>query len=1117
MPPARPNPDINHPTGGHRHRRGRRAGRRVQERRHEAIERQHRLSDQRTLITVALTTEPTISQLSDHDVTADPPPRQSASRDEDSRREQHRALAPPPSERARDAGESISVRIERHPGPEQPGARTPRLAEYGGDSRCLARPTRLTERRTLRICASTAAVPTSAGTATPRQGADVTGGHQHGRASKPPLRIGHLNVRSLLPSIDDVNTALKTHNLDVLCIGESWLNPTVTNNFLVFPGYTVSRCDRPGRGSRRGGGVCVLHRDTFRVERLTVPTEGTALESLWLSVCSVTAVIIGVVYRPPNAPVDTVLDDLQRQLAHVCATDKPLYVLGDVNFDWLQQNQPGVRRYSQMLDDVNVKQIVREPTRPESGTLLDHAIVRSSDTITTARVVPCSWSDHDMVIAETPIRRERRRPPEFTARSTRSLVPDALCLDLLLTDWSAVRDATGPAAKWTAWLEVWSPIIDLHMPTVRVRPRHPPCPWLNDNESVRDLMRERDLAREGQRANRTPETTEYYRTCRNRVKSALSRAKSEFFLSSYRFSRKTTWKDIRRYLITPKGGIAPVTRIETTCEWADKLNGYFASVGPAVAAALEGVRRGAEPLQPRPPRVVAGSYRVHPATLPELTTALRRMSTSKASGEDGVTIAMLRMTWPVIGQYVLSVVNSSLVSGSVPEEWKRAIVVPIHKSGSVTEPSNYRPVSILPVVSKLVESVVCIQLLQYLLSHSILTDVQHGFRPGRLTESAMLDAVSYFMDCLDGGHIACLTTADTSKAFDSVCHPRLLEKMGWYGIQDHWFRDWLEGRSQRVKGGQLFLPITHGVVQGSLLGPVLFILFSNDLPSYVNDCKLVIYADDVQFGHKGEAHQMSDLESRVEGTFNTAQQWFTANSLKINPAKTDLVLIKSKRRQVNNPFSITIGDAKIEPSSSTKVLGMMVDSSLTFEAHISAVIRRCYATIGGLSKFSRSLPESVKKMIIETLVLPHITYCMTVWAGCGTIQKHRLQKVLNHCAQLVKGARRSAHVTPLLRELKWPSIDDLVAERDVGMVHWLNTSQHAPVSLRERMVSREDVSARTTRATQAGQLQLPRVRTEQARRFFHFRAASCWNAAPDTVKKAKTSALCRKHARKWRL
>ena len=122
-----------------------------------------------------------------------------------------------------------------------------------------------------------------------------------------------------------------------------------------------------------------------------------------------------------------------------------------------------------------------------------------------------------MVVAETPICRERHRPLGFTMRSTRSLVPDASCLDLLMADWAAVREAAEPAAKWAAWLDIWSPVIDLHMPTVRVRPRHPPCPWLTDNETIRDLMRERDSAREAQRVNPSTQTALAYRTCRNEV------------------------------------------------------------------------------------------------------------------------------------------------------------------------------------------------------------------------------------------------------------------------------------------------------------------------------------------------------------------------------------------------------------------------------------------------------------------------------------------------------------------------------------------------------------------------------------------------------------------------
>ena len=301
-------------------------------------------------------------------------------------------------------------------------------------------------------CPERAPLRRAPGAAAAHGGGDCTR-ERTANTSRPPLRIGHLNARSLIPSIDDVILALDAHSLDILAVSETWLSSAVDSSFLIFPGYKVVRRDRPGRGgSRRGGGVCVLYRESLRAEMLTVPGVSSPLESLWLSVCGATTVVIGVMYRPPSAPVATVLDDMQCQLAHVCGTDKPLYVLGDVNFDWLQPSKPDVRRYSQMLGDVNVKQLVTEPTRPVSGTLLDHVIVRSSDAVTSTTVVPCSWSDHDIVIAETPLRRERRRPAEITVRSTRSLVPDALCLDLLLSDWAAVYGATEPAAKWSAWL-----------------------------------------------------------------------------------------------------------------------------------------------------------------------------------------------------------------------------------------------------------------------------------------------------------------------------------------------------------------------------------------------------------------------------------------------------------------------------------------------------------------------------------------------------------------------------------------------------------------------------------------------------------------------------------------
>ncbi|KAF0308245.1 hypothetical protein FJT64_020529 [Amphibalanus amphitrite] len=173
-------------------------------------------------------------------------------------------------------------------------------------------------------------------------------------------------------------------------------------------------------------------------------------------------------------------------------------------------------------------------------------------TTTTVSVTPSHCSDHHMVAARLSAAREKRRVREVTIRSTRSLVPDALRLDLLLADWSGMREAVGVEEKWSAWRDVWSPVIDRHMPLITIRPRHPPCPWLTDNDDVRALMGARDLARQECESDPSPETRDAYRVSREQARSAQARARSDFFATSFRNSRRHTWKDVQRYLISSR-------------------------------------------------------------------------------------------------------------------------------------------------------------------------------------------------------------------------------------------------------------------------------------------------------------------------------------------------------------------------------------------------------------------------------------------------------------------------------------------------------------------------------------------------------------------------------------
>ena len=317
---------------------------------------------------------------------------------------------------------------------------------------------------------------------------------------------------------------------------------------------------------------------------------------------------------------------------------------------------------------------------------------------------------------------------------------------------------------------------------------------------------------------------------------------------------------------------------------------------------------------------------------------------------------------------------------------------------------------------------------------------------------------------IDRGLVTSLVTADTSKAFDSVEHGRLLDKLGWYGIEPDWFSAWLRGRTQTVRGGSEALDVTHGVVQGSILGPVLFLLFTNDFPQHVSGGKVIMYADDTQFLDADYPLNIQALKSRVENSLSVALKWFVQNRLKINPAKTEMVTLRSRRLHVEN-FSVYFGDDKISPSDSVRVLGVTIDSHLTWVDHISSIVRRCYCVLVGLARMRHKLPKCTRRLLVEALVFPHLRYCVNVWGSCTANQKQRVQKVINFGVRIVTGLGRRDHVTPALRELGWCKVDELITERDIATVPLIN-APCASELLRERVVLRSEVSSRSTRARQ---------------------------------------------------
>ena len=364
----------------------------------------------------------------------------------------------------------------------------------------------------------------------------------------------------------------------------------------------------------------------------------------------------------------------------------------------------------------------------------------------------------------------------------------------------------------------------------------------------------------------------------------------------------------------------------------------------------------------------------------------------------------------------------------------------------------------------------------------------------------MIDAVEWMTRQIDRGHVVAVTSIDLSKAFDSVDHDVLLTKLRWHGIDPRWFDSYLDGPRQVVRGGSLSLPLSHGVPQGSLVGPILFSIFTNDLPSYLPHGRLMSYADDTQLLDSAHPDQLPVLKARQEETLSAVQSYFTFNSLKMNPAKTTLILVGTPNAvKKSSSFQLNISNCVLTPSPFVKTLGVTIDHTLSWEVHISNLVKKCNAILFCIYKLRHHLTPETRKLLIEAHVFPHILYCLSVWGGAAACHLTRVQKVLNFAARVVSGTRRRDHISPVLEALGWRSIGDIVARRDLSGVFRARFDPRAPVAIRQLFIPRIAVSERVTRSSVAGALEPPNFRLSMSRRAFSYRAASTWNLLPSAI------------------
>ena len=784
--------------------------------------------------------------------------------------------------------------------------------------------------------------------------------------------------------------------------------------------------------------------------------------------------------------------DIQLQRILLTTSD-PILLTGDFNCNLLgRDSDPAKAKLLEFIDCFNFHQFVRSPTF-RTGSLLDVFISNVDTFVRSVDVLPCSYSDHHLVKACITIPKFRPKPCVIESRRLNHLNIVDFSASLLHTDWSPVFSCGCVADQWTAFLQLFLPILDFHAPVKRLKLHNPSAPPVSDT-TLRLMARRRGLlARDG----RTPA----FLTLDKRVKAAIRRDVREDIASRVRRQGPASIFRNVRQVIEGKRSTQRVAPEATPTE----LNEYFVGVGPRVAAE---VRDRGEPLHLpcRLPRVGACAFSLSSISLQSLRSVLFSMKNSSATGSDGVSIRILKLSFDAIGHVLLFILNSCLTTCEFPASWKHSIIHPIHKSGSPSEASNFRPISIVPAFAKLVEKVAQQQLYTYMAGNHLFSSSQHGFRSRHSTETALVTVSDHILSATDRQELTLLCLLDLSKCFDVIDHSKLLSKLEAYSIDPTWFSSYLRGHTQSVctadgRGNRLLsspLPNPIGVFQGSSLGPLLFQIFANDLSLFAPGAHVVQYADDTQILLSGKKDSLPQLIATMEQVLDSLDAWFHSHGLKVNTSKTELISFGSRQNcRGLVPVSIRFREDTIHEGPTVRNLGVIFDRHLAWDPHVSALVKKCNGILIGLSHVRHQIPSHLLPTLVNALVLSHVRYCLAVFGNGSEKNIQRLQKILNFALRAVSGRRKFDHISDVREELGWPTARQLYELHSLSFLHKIRCTGE-PEALSSQLQVNSVLRSRTTR--QDADLALPRVRTEAGRRRLLFNTVQSYNRLPPEIR-----------------
>ena len=704
-----------------------------------------------------------------------------------------------------------------------------------------------------------------------------------------------------------------------------------------------------------------------------------------------------------------------------------ILITGDFNLD--TQKQVSNKKIIDICQQFNLKQLITEPTHytETSSSIIDLLFASDSNGILLSGVgVPFL----DQTI--------RYHCPIFSvlnfAKSDTPTYERHIYLydkgdyvtfsrELAETNWDALKndDIDAYAINIT---ERITDFANKYIPNKTVKIRSSDPPWLTN--SIKRLMRKRKRLYDKYKKSKSIIDFNNYKNIRNQVTCEIRKSKTAEItnlaekLENPNIGQKDWWNTLKRFIKPDQKSTIPPLNVDDAVysdgvDKANKLNDFFTE-----QTVLDESNTSLPPLSDLPPF----KFDSISVSSDEVTSVLTSLNVGKASGPDSINNRLLKELAQPLTLPLKDLFNYSLAIGKVPSIWKQANVSPIYKKDDPSVVSNYRPISLLSTVGKILERIVHKHIFNFFQEHHIITTLQSGFVPGDSTVNQLVDIYNTFCKALDEGKEVRAIFCDISKAFDRVWHKGLIFKLKTVGISGSvllWFTDYLDNRKQRVVlpgACSNWTSVNAGVPQGSILGPLLFLLYINDI---VEDIRSYIrlFADDTSLYIIVD--NPVDAATELNSDLLKIHYWATKWLVTFNPAKSESIVFS---RKLNKPYHppLVMNQKQIEEVNSHKHLGVVLSDDCTWHDHLDYIKCKAWNRINVMRKLKFKLDRRSLQIIYFTFIRPLLEYADVVWDNCSQYEVNELEKIQNEAARIVTGATKLVSINSLLLEVGWESL-----------------------------------------------------------------------------------------------